>query len=171
MPTSAVTAPAPLRAAHDAGAFASGSHDALDSWLRNRALTSEGLSARTYVICDAAEPQRIVGYYAITTAMEQRANLPSAKLRRAMSEQVPLLLIARLAVDRDWQGLGLGADLLQDAIRRCLAASEIAGARGIVVHAIDEAAAGFYEHHGFLRSPLGELTLILPIETLRDTIG
>lgn len=122
------------------------------------------------MICEAAEPQRIIGYYAITTAMEQRANLPSAKLRRAMPEQVPLLLIARLAVDRAWQGMGLGADLLQDALRRCLAASEIAGARGIIVHAIDEVAAAFYEHHGFLRSPLGDLTLILPIETLRAAL-
>ena len=170
MATRAVTAPAPLRAGHEAAAFASGRHDALDSWLRERALTSEGLSARTYVICDAADPQRIVGYYAITTAMEQRANLPSAKLRRAMPEQVPLLLIARLAVDRAWQGMGLGANLLHDALRRCLAASEIAGARGVIVHAIDEAAAAFYEHHGFLRSPLGDLTLILSIETLRAAI-
>lgn len=171
MKTRTVTAPAPLRADHDADAFASGQHDTLDSWLKERALTSEGLSARTYVICDMAAPKRIVGYYTITTAMEQRASLPSAKLRRAMPEQVPLLLVARLAVDRDWQGLGLGGDLLGDALRRCLAASTIAGARGIAVHAIDETAAGFYEHHGFLRSPLGELTLILPIEVLRAVIG
>ncbi|WP_254657287.1 hypothetical protein [Sphingobium fuliginis] len=106
MTTRAVAAPTPLRAEHDAAAFASGQHDTLDSWLRQRALTSEGLSARTYVICDAAAPQRIVGYYTITTAMEQRAALPSAKLRRAMPEQVPLLLVARLAVDREWQGWG-----------------------------------------------------------------
>ncbi|EZP82468.1 Histone acetyltransferase [Novosphingobium resinovorum] len=171
MTTRTVTAPAPLRADHDADAFASGQHDTLDSWLRERALTSEGLSARTYVICDAAVPKRIIGYYTITTAMEQRTALPSAKLRRAMPEQVPLLLIARLAIDRDWQGLGLGGDLLGDALRRCLAASKIAGARGIAVHAIDETAAGFYEHHGFLRSPLGELTLILPVEALRAVIG
>ncbi|WP_176593399.1 GNAT family N-acetyltransferase [Sphingobium sp. EM0848] len=170
MTTCAVTAPAPLRAEHDAAAFASGQHDTLDSWLRERALTSEGLSARTYVICHAAAPQRIVAYYTITTVMEQRAALPSAKLRGAMPEQVPLLLVARLAVDREWQGLGLGGDLLGDALRRCFAASVIAGARGIAVHAIDEVAASFYEHHGFLRSPLGELTLILPIEALRGII-
>ena len=169
--TRKVTAPAALRAGHDADAFTSGSHEALDTWLRERALTSEGLSARTYVVCDAYEPQRIVGYYTITTAMEQRAALPSAKLRRSMPEQVPLLLIARLAVDRPWQGQGLGSDLLTDALHRCLAASEIAGVRAIAVHAIDEAAAGFYERRGFLRSPLGELTLILPIEALRAVMA
>ncbi|MBS0503397.1 MAG: GNAT family N-acetyltransferase [Proteobacteria bacterium] len=166
----AVTAPAPLRAEHDAEPFASG-HETLDSWLKERARTSEGLSARTYVICDVANPLRIVGYYTIATATEQRAALPSAKLRRAMPDKVPLLLIARLAVDRDWQGGGLGGDLLGDALGRCLAASEIAGARGIAIHAIDETAARFYEHHGFMRSPLGELTLILPIETLRAVRG
>ncbi len=170
MPKRFVTAPAPLRTDHDVGRFASGRHAALDSWLRDRALTSEGLSARTYVICTDKEPRRVVGYYTITTAMEQRAALPSAKLRRSMPDNVPLLLIARLAVDQEWQGSGLGADLLGDALRRCLAASVIAGARGVAVHAIDDEAARFYERHGFLRSPLAELTLLLPIETLRAAL-
>lgn len=167
MPKSGITAPEPLQAAHDVEHFACGRHEALNIWLRDRALTSEGLSARTYVICDAANPLRVVGYYTITTAMEQRTGLPGARLRRAMPEQVPLLLIARLALDQDWQGQGLGSDLLADALRRCLSASDIAGARGVIVHAIDEDAARFYEGFGFLRTPLGDLTLLLPIETLR----
>ena len=165
-----VTAPAPLHADHLVADFCCASHEALDQWLRERALTSEGMSARTYVICDEEEPQRVVGYYTITTAMEQRAVLPSAKLRQGTPDKVPLLLVARLAVDRHWQGTGLGRDLLADALRRCLAASVIAGARAVIVHAIDEAAAGFYQRHGFLRSPLGELTLILPVETLRAIV-
>lgn len=171
MPRRNVTAPAPLGTDHDVGRFASGRHEALDIWLRDRALESEGLSARTYVVCAGNEPRRVVGYYTITTAMEQRATLPNAKLRRSMPDKVPLLLIARLAMDRDWQGKGLGADLLGDALRRCLAASGIAGARGVAVHAIDEDAAAFYERHGFLRSPLAELTLLLPVEALRAAFG
>jgi len=88
-----------------------------------------------------------------------------------MPEQMPLLLIGRLADDAQWQGRGLGSALLADALRRCLAASEIADVRGVVAHAIDEAALGFYERHGFIRSPLGERVMLMPIETVRSLIG
>lgn len=165
-----VLAPQRLTAGHDVSDFANGRHAVLDDWLRERALASEGLSARTYVVCDAATPGRVVGYYTITTAMEQRAALPTAKLRRDMPDQVPLLLIGRLAIASDFQGIGLGADLLSDALRRCVAAAEIAGARAVVVHAIDDAAAAFYLRHGFQRSPLGELTLVMPIEAVRASL-
>ena len=84
-----------------------------------------------------------------------------------MPEQVPLLLIGRLAIDRAFQGMGLGTELLSDALRRCLAASEIAGARGVVAHAIDDDAIRFYQRHGFVLSPLGERVMMMPIETAR----
>ena len=159
--------PASLTARHDVSRFSNGVHLSLDQWLRERAHSSEGLSARTYVVCTSTEQDRVVGYFSIATAIEQRNALPSAKLRRGMPEQVPLLLIGRLAVDAEWRGRGLGSALLTDAIRRCLAASEIAGARGIVAHAIDETAVEFYERHGFVRSPLGERVMLMPIETVR----
>ena len=81
-----------------------------------------------------------------------------------MPEQVPLLLIARRAVDRTAQGLSLGTELLSDALRRCLAASEIAGARAVIAHAIDDDAVRFYQRHGFVLSPLGERVMMMPIE-------
>jgi GNAT superfamily N-acetyltransferase len=161
-------APEPLVGRHDVTRFANGLHPSLDQWLRERAFVSEGLSARTYVVCASEEQERVIGYFSITAAVEQRAALPSAKLRRGMPEQVPLLLIGRLAVDAQWRGRGLGSALLGDALRRCLAASEIAGARSVVAHAIDEAAVGFYERHGFSRSPLGERVMLMPIETVRS---
>lgn len=162
-----VLAPERLDTSHDTSSFRNGKHPSLDDWLRNRALASEGLSARTYVVCTASEPTRVVGYYAITTAMEQRLALPNAKLRRGMPEQIPLLLIGRLALDQAYRGIGLGTDLLSDALRRCLAASEIAGVRAIVAHAIDDDVVGFYRHHGFLLSPLGDRVMLMPIETAR----
>jgi len=162
-----VLPPERLRADHDVSAFANGKHATLDVWLKERALASEGMSARTYVVCRAAQPQCVVGYYAISTAMEERQSLPNAKLRRGMPLQVPLLLIGRLALDASVQRRGLGADLLSDAIRRCCAAAEIAAARAIVTHAIDDAAVEFYAHHGFVLSPLGERVLLLPMETVR----
>ena len=163
----ALFAPEPFAGRHDVSRFTNGVHPSLDQWLRERARSSEGLSARTYVVCPTNKPDRVVGYFSISTAVEQRNALPSAKLRRGMPEQVPLLLIGRLAVDAEWRGRGIGSALLVDALRRCLAASEIAGARGVVAHAIDADAVAFYERHGFVHSPLGERTMLIPIESVR----
>jgi GNAT superfamily N-acetyltransferase len=162
-----VQPPQRLSPEQDLSRFRNGRHAALDDWLRERALGSEGFSARTYVVCSVDEPVRVVGYYALSMAMEQRAALPSAKLRRGMPEQVPLLLIGRLALDHAFQGIGLGGELIADALQRCLAASEIAGARAVVAHAIDDEAVAFYRHHGFLPSPIGERLMVLPIELAR----
>ena len=164
-------APEPLAPRHDVSRFANGVHSSPDHRLRERAGSSEGLSARTCVICPSDEPNRVVGCFSISTALEQRSALPSAKLRRGTPALASLLLIGRLAVDADWRGRGVGSALLADALRRCLRASEIAGARGVVAHAIDEAAVGFYERHGFLRSPLGERVMLMPIETVRSLVG
>jgi GNAT superfamily N-acetyltransferase len=73
-----------------------------------------------------------------------------------MPEQAPLLLIGRLAIDASYQGRGVGTALVSDALRRCLTASGIVGARAVVAHAIDDDALGFYRPCGFLSSPLGE---------------
>lgn len=99
--------------------------------------------------------------------MEERSALPTAKLRKGLPTKVPLLLIGRLAVTREYQGRGLGSDLLSDAVHRCLSASEIVGARAIIAHAIDARAAAFYQQHGFQASPLGPLIMMLPLEQVR----
>jgi len=164
-------APEPLAPRHHISQFFNGVHPSLDQWLRQRARSSEGLSARTYVLCTTAEPDRVVGYFSISAAIEQRSALPSAKLRRGMPEQVPLLLIGRIAVDAQYKGRGVGSALLVDALQRCLAASEIPGVRGVVAHAIDDTAVDFYERHGFIRSPLGERVMLMPIETVRALVA
>jgi predicted N-acetyltransferase YhbS len=164
---SAVLAPERLTPQHDLSEFRNGKHDSLDAWLRDRALASEGLSARTYVVCANDAPNRVVGYYAISTAMAHRSGSANAKLRRGMPDEVPLLLIGRLAVDVTHQKRGLGTDLLIDALRRCLSAADTAGARAVITHAIDDDAVAFYERHGFLRCPLGERTMLMAIETAR----
>lgn len=87
-----------------------------------------------------------------------------------MPDEIPLLLIGRLAIDTGFQKRGLGTDLLVDALRRCLVAADTAGARAVITHAIDDDAMAFYERHGFLRCPLGERTLLMPMETVRALI-
>lgn len=171
MPSPRICPPEPLKAEHDVDRFSNGRHTTLDDWLRQRARTSEGLSARTYVICAAESANPVVGYYAIATATAQRVAIPSAKLRKDMPQEVPLLLIGRLAVDAAFQGRGLGSALLVDALRRCAAASAIAGVRGVIAHAIDDEAVDFYQRHGFIGAPpLGARTMLMPIEILRATV-
>lgn len=169
-PRPPVGPPEPLDSRHDLSQFSNGKHASLDQWLREQAVIGEGLSARTYVIT-TAESSRVIGYYTISAASAQRGALPSAKLRRNMPDPIPLLLIGRFAIDRSFQGQGLGADLLVDAIRRCLAAAEIVGARGLLAHAIDEEAVRFYEKYGFVQSPLGERVMVLPLETARALLA
>ena len=173
MPTAkspGVLAPERIASHHNLTQFKNRRHSSLDSWLRDRALASEGLSARTYVICSAAEPTRVIGYYAISTAMVHRSALPTAKLPRGMPDEIPLLLIGRLAIDAGYQGRKLGTDLLIDALRRCLIAAETAEARGVIIHAIDDAAMAFYERHGFVRCALAERTMLMPIEIVRALV-
>lgn len=160
-------APEKLRADHDLSHFANGKYPSLDHWLKERAAQSEGLSARTYVLCRRVPVRRVVGYYALATATAQRTALPSARLRRQMPDEIPLFLIGRLALDASLHGQGIGTFLLADAIRRCLAVSEIAGVRAIISHAVDDAAMGFYQRHGFIQSPLGPRVMVLPIEIAR----
>ncbi|MBF0269975.1 MAG: GNAT family N-acetyltransferase [Alphaproteobacteria bacterium] len=164
-------APEPLGPRHDVEHFSNGAHPSLDNWLRERARASKGLSARTYVVCPMNNPAHVVGYFSISTALEQRQLLPSAKLRKGGPDQVQLLLIGRLAADEAWRGKGLGTALLADALKRCLAASQIAGVRAVVAHAIDDAAVTFYLDRGFILSPLGERVMLMPIETVRALVG
>lgn len=169
--TPALLAPAPLAPRHDLSHFANGVHASLDDWLRERARASEGLTARTYVVCPQPDPDLVVGYFSLSTAQAERRILPTAKLRRGSPDEVPFLLIGRLAVDAAWRGKGVGSALLIEALRRALRVSQIAGLRAVVAHAIDDAAVGFYERHGFVHSPLGERVMLMPIETVRALVG
>jgi GNAT superfamily N-acetyltransferase len=155
-----------LNLTHDLVQFRNERHTSLDDWLIKRALVSESLSARTYVTCSAAEPQRVVGYHAISAAQEERSELPSASSRKNMPEKVPLMLLGRLAVDARFQGIGLGRSLLSHALRNCFAISQMVGVRGIVASAIDDSAVRFYESSGFRLSPLGTRMMFMKMKTI-----
>ena len=155
---------------HDVSEFANSRHASLDAWLRNRARTAKGLTARTYVVCPNNAPKSLVANHCVLAAIEERSALPSAKLRKGTPDRVPLLLIGRLAVDHRWQGRGVGSAMLIDAIGRCVAASDQIGARAIVAHALDDEAQAFYGRHGFVISPLGERVMVLPMETARGLL-
>jgi predicted N-acetyltransferase YhbS len=135
-----------LREDHSLNDFASGV-EPLDRWLRQSAWTAAAAgTAATYVLCRG---DRVVGYYALAMSSVAHAGAP-ARLRRGMPEPVPVVLLARLALDLTERGTGLGGDLLIDALRRCVRGAREFGARAVVVDAVDSDAAAFYRHFGFL---------------------
>ena len=87
-----------------------------------------------------------------------------------MPDPIPVMILARLAIDRQFQGRGLGSALLKDALSRMIAASKIVGARAVLVHAIDEEAVSFYAAFGFKSFPGDARTLFLPIESIAASL-
>ncbi len=152
--------PEKLNLSHQIKNFDSGNSQ-LDDWLKNRAIKNEIEGAsRTYVLC---ADDVVIGFYCLANGSVFQS-VATGKVRRNMPDPIPVMVIGRLAIDRSWQGKGLGRALLKDAILRTLQASEIAGIRAILVHAISENAKVFYEKCGFTVSPIDEMTLMIRIK-------
>jgi len=156
-------APCLLTSELDATAFDS-TEPSLNTWLKNRAMSNQNSGAsRTYVVTDRSKQRQVVGYYCLVSAALALTDAPGA-VRRNMPDPIPMALLGRLAVDRSWQGLGLGVALLQDAVLRTQQAAEIIGVRGLLAHALNPQAKAFYEHHGFAASPTQPMTLVLSLK-------
>ena len=150
--------PQPLTANHRIDHFDCG-EASLNEWLQRRALANQLAGAtRTFVI--ETSDTRIAGYYALAAGAVSR-NAATPTVRKNMPDPVPVLVLARLAVDRSQQGQQLGGALLQDAVKRAVSVSQNAGVRALLVHAQDEGAKAFYLHYGFRPSSLHPLTLML----------
>lgn len=159
-----LSAPAPLAATHLLDEFGCG-EASLDEWIKRRALANQQRGAsRTFVVAD--RDGRIYGYYAMAAGAVSHQQATSG-VRRNMPEPVPVMVLARLAVDQRAQGIKLGAALLQDAVNRAVAVSQNAGVRALLVHAIDDRAKQFYEHYGLLESPQHPMTLMLRLSALK----
>ena len=163
-----ISAPALLAEGHKRADFDCG-HSALNQWLQKRALkASQSIgSARTYVVCDG--DQQVLGYYALASGSIRRDDAVS-KVRRNSPDPVPIILLARLAVDVRLTGQGVGRGLLKDAFLRALSAAEHIGVRAIIVHALDEQARAFYLKHGFYDSPTHEMTLMLTLSEIEQML-
>ena len=153
--------PVPLDSTHDLSRFDCGKQP-LNDWLKERALQSEGRSARCFVVCDG---KQVTGYYCLSAGAVERDKL-AGKFRRNMPSAVPVIVLGRLAIDKSCQGRGIGRALLKDALLRVLAASKDVGARALLVHAIDDEIVPFYRAYGFLPLAHDMRTLFLPLETI-----
>lgn len=161
----------PIGSSHQVDRFDCG-REQLDRWLRSYAGQGQRRdTARTFVVCRAGETS-VVGYYTLVASQVDRGEA-TGDVRRGTSKHfpIPVCLIARLAVDRSEQGAGLGRSLLLDALRRADRASRSVAMRAIVVDALDEDAAAFYARFGFKPVSAEPLTLMVPLESVRQKLG
>jgi GNAT superfamily N-acetyltransferase len=139
----------------------------LDDWLRRRARANQLSGAsRTYGVSD---DNRVVGYYALASGAVAIEVVPG-RFRRNMPNPVPIVILGRLAIDRAWQGRGLGRGLFRDAAQRVVQAADAIGIRGILVHAISEQARKFYLALGFDECPRQPMMLVVTLADLRAAL-
>jgi hypothetical protein len=157
--------PEPLRSGHVLAGFDCG-RASLSVWLVRYARKAAAAgSARTYVVVDAQQ-ERVVGYHALTAAELEREAATARVIKGMPQYPIPVVLLARLAVDLSAVDRGLNAWLLRDAMMRTLAASETIGVRALLVHAIDDDARSFYRRHGLEPSPTDPLHLMILIKDI-----
>lgn len=161
--------PEPLSPDHVLEGFDCG-RASLNVWLIRHARQAAAIgSARTYVVVDS-DQKRVVGYDALTAAGIERESATARILKGMPQYPIPMVLLARLAVDLSVVRRGLGAWLLRDAMLRTLATSETIGVRAMLVHAIDEEARVFYLRHGFQPSPTDPLHLMILIKDIANAV-
>lgn len=157
-----------LTSNHDVAEFDCGKHPSLTLWLKRFAHMNQASGdSRTYVV---HRELTVIGYYSLAPGSISRREA-TIRASKSAPEPIPIVLLARLAVDKREQGQGLGSALLKDALQRAYAGAEIIGGRAILVHAIDAEAAAFYRKYGFESCPGLDLHLMLLMKDVRASLG
>lgn len=153
-----------LEAGHDRSQFDCGV-EPLNVYLKQYAWQNQDKGiVRNYVTCRGT---RVVGYYSLAYGSVTHAEAPRVLTKGIGKYPIPVMILARLAVDQRDKGQGLGKALLKDAILRTLQAADIAGLKAIFVQAKDQDAERFYAKHGFIPSPGDPCHLFFPLDPLR----
>lgn len=143
---------------------------ALNLWLYRHALQNQQAGAtRTFVVAD--DEGRIAGYYSLAAGSVDHVTATARAKKGLARHPIPVMVLARLAVDRQHQGQGVGRGMLRDAILRTLAVSEHVGIRAILAHAKNDAARRFYAAHGFETSPVAPLSMMLLLKDARKALA
>jgi GNAT superfamily N-acetyltransferase len=160
-----------LNSGHPINGFDSG-EGSLDIWLMRHARPAAGAgSAKTYVVVDEEQEGRVVGYHALTGASVENKDATERAAKGMGQYQISAVLLSRLAVDKSVQKKGLGALLLQDAMRRAVSVSEEVGIRLLLAHALNEKAAAFYARFGFEESPTDPMNVQLIIKDIKASLA
>lgn len=159
------SAPEPLGPHHRLEGFDCGKPSLNDWLLRHARQAQSSGSAKTFVV---SEDERVAGYFSLTVGQVDTLEAPE-RFRKGMGlYPIPVVILARLAVDQRDRGRGIGTGLLKEAIRRTLLIADQAGIRALLTHPIDEDAARFYRRFGFEASPLREQQLLLLLKDARS---
>ena len=142
---------------------------ALNQFLQRYALVNQRAgSAQTYVCCQS---DVVVGFYSLAVGSVDPDTAPSRVMKGLARHPVPVMILARLAVDKEHQRKGLGQALLKDALLRTSQAADIAGIRCLLVHAKDAVAQGWYESWEFEPSPTDPYHLFLMLKDIKSVLG
>ena len=157
-----------LRREHVLESFDCGKEE-LNDFIKRRAWNNQQAnSAQTYVL---ARDLVVSGYYSLAAGAVTHEAATERVKKGLARHPTPLILLARLAVDRSLQGRGVGPALLKDALLRAAGAADTIGARAVLVHAKDNAAKGFYEHFDFEPSPSDPYHLLLIMKDVKRILG
>jgi GNAT superfamily N-acetyltransferase len=160
--------PVPLETTHQVDSFDCG-ESPLNDYLKRFAYSdSRSSTSRTYVVL---QEQNVIGYYTVTPGSVTYEELPIRVTKGLAKHPVPIILLARLAVDTTVRGSGLGKGLLRDALLRIAQAADSIGGRAVLVHAKHDRAKAFYEHFGFEPSPIDSFHLFLLLKDLKKTLA
>ncbi len=161
-----LSAPTPIRLEHDTESFDS-SEPSLDYWLKRRALKNQASGAsRTFVVC---EGNQVKAYCALASGAVVASHTPG-RFKRNMPDPIPVVVLGRLAIDRSYQGAGLGRALVRDAGLRVIQAADAIGIRGMVIHALSESTKELYQRLGFNPSSLEPMMLMVMLSDLRANV-
>ncbi|MGR8998234.1 MAG: GNAT family N-acetyltransferase [Gammaproteobacteria bacterium] len=162
-----LSAPTPITPQHDVSGFNCGD-PSLDHWLKKRALKNQSSGAsRCFVVCN---DNKVVGYYCLSAGAISHESSPKS-MRRNMPDPLPVILLGRLAIDRQFHNQGIGQALLRDAMLRAVNVAKDTGVFAILVHALSEPAKQFYLSRGFVQSPIQPMTLMMTLETIRSILA
>jgi len=156
-----------LRPGHPIEGFDCGRHELNQYLLRYAWTNQQAGAAQTYL---GFSGDAVVGYYTLAVGHVSREEAPERLTKGLARHPVPIMLLARLAVDRRWQGQGVGKALLRDAMLRTLQAADIAGIRAFAVHAKDAEAVNFYQKFDFISSPTDPMHLFVLLKDVRRMI-
>ncbi|MBX7131189.1 MAG: GNAT family N-acetyltransferase [Fimbriimonadaceae bacterium] len=160
--------PGPLEKSHDFLDFDCGK-EPLNTFLVRHALANQANgSARTFVGLDS---KRVIGYYSLTVGSLLYDEAPERMAKGLAKHPIPILLMARFAVDLGYQGQGVGKGLFKDALKRCLSVSREAGVRAFMVHAKDDEARRLYLRFGMLECPTNSLHLYFLLKDVERLVA
>lgn len=157
-----------LQPRHAVEAFDCSNPD-LNRFLHKYALPNQNSGASTTYV--GLADQTVIGYYSLAVGSVEYEQAPGRVAKGLAHHPIPVMLLARLAVDHQWQKKGVGAGLLRDAMLRTLQAADIVGIRALLVHAKDHHATLFYQHFDFIPSPSDPLHLLILLKDVRNIVS